>query len=65
MQKITYEKMSTEELETLLREDFYGIKKQTLDDIMTICEVLARRMPQRSSAQDSWKRFKRDYLREF
>lgn len=55
-------KMSTEQLEALLREYCERSGDLSVDVALTICSVLAERDPQLPDARDAFRCFCRNYL---
>lgn len=56
-----YEKLSTIELEQLLKNDCDGVGPLPEADILAICEILVRQQPVSRSAQAAWQQFLRCY----
>ena len=62
MEKNKFDELSTTELEQLLRNDCDGVHTLTEADIITICQILARRHPYTAtSAETAWRQFLRHY----
>lgn len=55
-------KLSTEQLEALLREYCEGSGDLSVDMALTICSVLAEREPQLPDAREAFRCFCRNYL---
>ena len=61
-----YDKLSSAELEKLLRHDIDDLNEPALteNEILEICGILAERMRVKPDAQAAWERFLKHYLSE-
>lgn len=58
------EKLSTSQLQALLREECAGRGNMTMDTILLICEILAKRNPAKPPVMDKIYELCRTYLDE-
>ena len=57
-----YGKLSTEQLELLLRADFEGKENLNTEAVLQICSILAERKPPKTDVRESFRRFVANYM---